>query len=111
MKTALHDERAERAPVGKSRPTFWRRVKASRAWRTLDRARLRWVAEDGDQRAAAFAFYLLLSLLPLGILLVAAGSLFVEREVATQAVVRLVNHYIPLTGEQERGAVVAMRDW
>ncbi len=40
-----------------------------------------------------------------------AGSLFVEREVATQAVVKLVNHYTPLTGEQERTAVEGIREW
>jgi len=34
--------------------------------------------------------------------------LFVEREVATQAVVKLVNHTTPLTGEQERGAVATI---
>jgi len=80
-------------------------------WRTLKLARARWAEVDGDQRAAAFGYYLLLSLLPLTILLVTAGSLFVEREVVTQAVVKLVNHYTPLSNEQERGAVAAIRDW
>jgi YihY family inner membrane protein len=87
------------------------KVTLSSWWRTLKRAGARWVEEDGDQRAAAFGYYLLLSLLPLTILLVTAGSLFVEREVATQAVVKLVNHYSPLTGEQEREAVATIRDW
>ncbi|MDO8595926.1 MAG: YihY/virulence factor BrkB family protein, partial [Sulfuricaulis sp.] len=32
-------------------------------------------------------------------------------EVATQAVVKLVDHYMPLTSEQERGAVAGIRDW
>jgi Ca2+-transporting ATPase len=86
-------------------------VEQSNWWRTLKLAGARWAQEDGDQRAAAFAYYLLLSLLPLTLLVVAAGSLFVEREVATQAVVKLVNHYTPLTGEQERGAVATIRDW
>ncbi len=40
-----------------------------------------------------------------------AGSLFVEREVVTQAVVNLVNHYTPLTSEQERTAVAGIREW
>jgi Ca2+-transporting ATPase len=80
-------------------------------WQTLKLARARWAEEDGDQRAAAFAYYLLLSLLPLTILLVTVASLFVEREVATQAVVKLVNHYTPLTGEQERTAVAGIREW
>lgn len=85
--------------------------KQSNWWRTIKLAGARWVQEDGDQRAAAFAYYLLLSLLPLTLLLVAAASLCVEREVATQAVVKLVNHYTPLTGEQEREAVATIRDW
>jgi YihY family inner membrane protein len=86
-------------------------VKQSLWWRTIKQARARWAEVDGDQRAAAFAYYLLLSLLPLALLLVAVGSLFVEREVATQAVVDLVNHYTPLTSEQELGAVATVRDW
>lgn len=87
------------------------KVKQSNWWRTIKQARARWAEVDGDQRAAAFSYYLLLSLLPLTLLVVAAGSLFVEREVATQAVVKLVNHYTPLTSEQERGAVAGIRDW
>ncbi|MBK7999957.1 MAG: YihY/virulence factor BrkB family protein [Verrucomicrobia bacterium] len=71
-------------------------------WRTLRLAGARWVEVDGDHRAAAFGYYLLLSLLPLIFMLVSAGSLFVEREVATREVVQWVNHYIPLTSEQKR---------
>jgi YihY family inner membrane protein len=83
----------------------------SKWWRTIKLVRARWTEEDGDQRAAAFGYYLLLSILPLTILLMTAGSLFVEREVATQAVIKLVNHYTPLTSEQERGAAAGIRDW
>lgn len=84
---------------------LWLNVKQSTAWRVLCRAYARWAEADGNQGAAAFAYYLLLSFLPLVILLVAAGSLFVERDVATQAVVQWVKHYVPLTGEQEHSAV------
>ena len=87
----------------------WAHDAVQSRWRTIKLARTRWAEVDGDQRAAAFAYYLLLSLLPLIVLLVTAGSLFVEREVATQEVVQLVNHYIPLTGEQERAAVATIR--
>ncbi|MCB1087747.1 MAG: YihY/virulence factor BrkB family protein, partial [Verrucomicrobiae bacterium] len=80
-------------------------------WRTIKQTFARWAEVDGDQRAAAFAYFLLLSLLPLAILLMAAGSWFVEREVATQAVVELVNQYTPLTSEQERETVSTVRDW
>lgn len=86
-------------------------VKQSRWWRTIKLTYARWSEEDGDQRAAAFAYYLLLSVLPLALLLVALGSLLVEREVMTEAVVKLVNHYMPLTSEQEREAVVNIDEW
>lgn len=77
----------------------------SQWWRAIKMAWSRWKEVDGDQRAAAFAYYLLLSMLPLIILLVTAGSLFVEREVATQALVKLGNRHTVLTADQERTAV------
>ena len=89
---------------------FLQKIKCSAWVRTLKLAYERWSREDGDQRAAAFVYYLLLSLLPLMILLVAAGSWFVDREEATQAVVSLLNHYTPLTGDQERRALTAIRN-
>jgi YihY family inner membrane protein len=81
------------------------KVKQASGWQIIRRTYARWVEADGNEGAAAFAFYLLLSFLPLVILLVTAGSLFVERDVATQAVVQWVKHYVPLTGEQEHSAV------
>jgi len=90
--------------------TMIHKAKQSPWWRLIKLTRARWVEEDGDQRAAAFAYYLLLSLLPLILLLVTIGSLFAEREVATQAIVQLVNHYTPLTSEQERRAVASIDD-
>lgn len=78
----------------------------SKWWQTLKQARARWAEVDGDQRAAAFGYFLLLSLLPLVFILVSVGSLFVEREVATREVVQWIERYVPLTGEQERGAAV-----
>lgn len=90
---------------------FLQKAKQSRWVRTLRLAHERWTHEDGDQRAAAFVYYLLLSLLPLIILLVAAGSWFVGREDATLAVVSLLKHYTPMTGDQEREAVKTIREW
>jgi YihY family inner membrane protein len=78
-------------------------------WQTFKLARARWAEVDGDQRAAAFGYYLLLSLLPLVFMLVSAGSLFVERTVATREVVQWVNHYIPLTSEQKLAAETNIR--
>lgn len=79
------------------------------AWRLIKQAGKRWSEVDGGQRSASFAFYLLLSLFPLIVMLVTAGSFFVEREVATQEIVQLVRNYAPLTGEQEQSAVAQIR--
>ncbi len=80
-------------------------VKQSTTWLVICRAYARWKEADGNEGAAAYAYYLLLSFLPLIILLVATGSLFIERHVVTQAIVQWVKHYVPLTGEQELSAV------
>ena len=88
---------------------LWLKVKQSTACRVLCRAYARWVQADGNEGAAAFAYYLLLSFLPLVILLVTAGSLFVQRDVATQAIVEWVQHYMPLTSEQEHSALTTIR--
>ncbi len=78
----------------------WHEAGRSNAWRIVKAARERWAEVDGDQRAAALGFYLLLSLFPLVIMMVTAGSLFVEREVATREFVQWAEHYTPLTPEQ-----------
>lgn len=70
-------------------------------WQIFKLTRIRWIEADCDQRAAAFAYYLLLSLLPLVFMLVSIGSLFVERTVAMHEVVQWVNHFMPLSMEQE----------
>ena len=81
-----------------------RNVNHSTWWRTLRLAGERWTNVDGDQRAGAFAYLLLLSFPPLVILLVTVGSLFVERETATPLLVQSVNNYSPLTAEQEEAS-------
>ena len=90
---------------------FFQKVRQSTWWRIIKEAYARWAEDDGDQRAAAFAYYLLLSILPFALLLVAVGSLFVERDEVAQAIVKLIDHYSPLTSEQERGAVENIREW
>ncbi len=87
----------------------WHDARQSEAWRIVQTARQRWVEVDGDQRAAAFAFYLLLSLFPTAILLVTAGSLFVDREVAVREFIRWAEHYTPLTPAQREGALSSIR--
>ncbi len=86
-------------------------IRQSTWWRIGKQTHARWVEVDGDQRAAAFAYYFLLSILPLTLLLVMIATLFVEHEVATQAVVKMVDHYTPLTSEQELKAGETIRDW
>jgi membrane protein len=81
------------------------RVKKSGWWTAITGAGHRWSEVDGDQRAAAIAYYLLISLLPVIIILVNAVSLFVEREAAASMVIKLINQYTPLTSGQERAAV------
>lgn len=83
----------------------WERAKRSWWWRTIKLAWVRWKDSNGDQHAAAFSYYLLLSLLPLIILVVTAGSLFVERDVATQALVGVGGQHTVLTAEQKETAV------
>lgn len=88
--------------------TRWQEARQFPSWRAIKLAWSRWAEVDGDQRSAAFAYYLLLSILPLTILIVTAGSLFVEREEATQSLLKLGNHHTVLTAEQERAAEEAI---
>jgi len=91
-------------------PTWVRDGRQSNCWKAIQQARVRWAEVDGDQRAAAFAYYLMLSLFPMVFILVSAGSLFVERKVATREVVQWIEQYFPLTGEQEHGAEETIRE-
>ncbi len=88
--------------------TRWQKVNQSPLLRTLKRAWERWNEVDGDQRSAAYAYYMLLSILPLTILMVTAGSLFVERTVATEALVKLGNRHTVMTIEQEASVVATI---
>lgn len=86
-----------------------RQAGQSNWWQVVSKAGRRWGEVDGGHRAAAISYYLLLSLFPLGVLLVTTGSLFVERDTAAGEVVRLVNRYTPLTGAQEQAAAETIR--
>ena len=80
---------------------WWQDARLSQGWQIVTTARERWLEVDGDQRAAAFGFYLLLSVFPLVIMVVTVGSFFVDREIATREFIRWVEHYIPLSPEQQ----------
>lgn len=88
------------------KPNWWHDVPLSQGWQIVKASRQRWTEVDGDQRAAAFAFYLLLSLFPIAVLVVTAGSLFVDREVAAREFIRWADHYTPLT-QQQRGEALS----
>jgi len=57
---------------------------------------------DGIQWASAFAFNAFLSLFPLIIITVTIASLFVSREQAGESVIRVLEGYIPITGDVQR---------
>jgi YihY family inner membrane protein len=59
----------------------------------------RFLAIDGAQRAAAFAYYAFFSLPSLVVLLVIIGSFFVDRDRAAREVVGYVQNYVPLDAE------------
>ena len=59
------------------------------AWRTLVLGAKKFVAIDGTQRGAAFAYYAIFSLFPLLVLFVSVGSAFVDREVAVKSVLEV----------------------
>jgi len=68
----------------------------------LLRAAQRFSVIDGNQRAAAFAYYAFFSLFPLILLFVTAGSMFVDRGRAAQGVIAYVEGYVPLGPEMKR---------
>lgn len=72
------------------------------ARRTLLLAFKKFVAIDGTQRAAAFAYYAFFSLFPLLLLFVSVGSLFFERQVAIDQVIGYAESYVPLAPEMKR---------
>ncbi len=69
---------------------------ASNLWQALVLTVKRFLAIDGAQRAAAFAYYAFFSLPSMLILLVTIGSFFVDRDRAARAVVGYVQNYVPL---------------
>lgn len=60
---------------------------------------------DGEQRAAAFSYYALLSVFPLILLLVTIGSFFMDRERVIAAVLRFASNYIPMAGQGQNVVV------
>lgn len=89
--------------------SWFREARSSRWWRVVSRALARWDEVDGDQHAASLAWYLVLSLLPLLILMVTLFSVVIAQEEAARELVQWAKQYAPLTVAQERDAVDAVR--
>lgn len=70
--------------------------------RTARLAFVKFLEIDGTQRAAAFAYHAFFSLFPLIILFVTLGSVFFDREAATNKVIGYVEKYVPLQPKMEQ---------
>ncbi len=73
-----------------------------RTWGTLRLAAQKFLAIDGGQRAAAFAYSALFALFPLIILLAAATSVFTDRGEAAGAVIAQAETFVPLGEDMQR---------
>lgn len=81
---------------GKSHLIRWR--EKGRAARRLGlQAAARFWEIDGDQRAAAFAYYAFFALFPLILIFVTVGSLFINRGQAAKEIIAYAESYVPLT--------------
>ncbi len=72
-------------------------------WPPVKRAFRIYIEIDGDQRAAAFAYYAFFSLFPMLIFIVSIGSKLIDAETLTQTIFRYVEAIIPLeeSGSEE----------
>ncbi len=74
-----------------------KRRRVGRVWATIWRALVKYNETDGEQRAAAFAYYALFSLLPLTVLLITVGTRFVgDQSKATHVVFQLMSEYLTI---------------
>lgn len=78
-------------------------------WSIIRKTIRRFTEIDGDQRAAAFGYYGLISLFPFILLLVTALSYFVDRETAVVGILGFVNDYIPGAQERENLVIKAIK--
>ncbi len=68
-------------------------------WLVTKKSVLLFLEIDGEQRAAAFAFYVFFALFPLLLLIISVGSLFIEPHEITDLITDYVESFIPLTHE------------
>ncbi|MCG2725717.1 MAG: YihY/virulence factor BrkB family protein [Elusimicrobia bacterium] len=62
----------------------------------------RFLKIDGSQRAAAFAYAAFFSFFPLMIILVTMASVFIDHNMAANAIIEYIKRYIPLSGLMQR---------
>jgi Ca2+-transporting ATPase len=85
----------------------WSRLREqfSRTWPLIRGAKQIFRDIDGEQRAAAFAYYAFFSLFPLLLLLISVASQFFDEPAATRTIVEYLSVQLPL-GEKERATVL-----
>ncbi|MEO6567157.1 MAG: YihY/virulence factor BrkB family protein, partial [Opitutaceae bacterium] len=69
----------------------------------------RFIAIDGAQRAAAFAYYAIFSLFPLLVLFVSIGSAFFDRQAVVENVIEYAERYVPLEPSMQQQVFDAIR--
>jgi YihY family inner membrane protein len=73
--------------------------KLAEKWQTMRRAARLFHDIDGQQRAAAFAYYAIFSLLPLAVLLATLVTLVVDEQTAAREILGFLDQYLPVTDE------------
>lgn len=75
-----------------------------RTWKVVFRAAWRFHEIDGSTSAASFGYYAIFALLPLILLFITIGSLFLNQEEVARHLIKTMELYVPL-GEGDKSAV------
>jgi len=76
-----------------------------KTWRVIWLALCKYAHTDGEQRAASFAYYALFALFPLLVLFVTISSQFIDKQEASDKIVKFINNYVPM-GDEGEDAVI-----
>lgn len=77
--------------------TIWRKIAATRLWRTTAATVNTYSEIDGEQRAASFAYYVFFSIFPLVALLITVGSLYFSSE----EIIDMIQGFLPMGPTQQ----------
>ncbi len=80
-----------------------------RIWNLIRRTVWGFFEIDGEQRAAAFAFYAFFSLFPLLLLIVSMGAIFLDPATVTSVVIGTLKSYIPLESDDCTGVFAILQ--